>query len=131
MRGRAKTTVGESATVTFSLALKRASLELAFSFERAPSDVVKESASRRSELLNRTVTTLEFSVRTDNMLRNAEVEYIGQLVQKSEAQILRLPNAGRKSLNEIKENLAALGLYLGVDLNDWVPPLPKKTARTS
>ncbi|MGY3451943.1 hypothetical protein ACVILH_004285 [Bradyrhizobium sp. USDA 4353] len=68
------------------------------------------------------VDELELSMRTAYGLKNQEIVYLGDLVQKSEADMLRLPNFGRKSLNEIKEVLAQLGLQLGVDVPSW-PPL--------
>ena len=82
----------------------------------------REAASKRLEVLDRPVKSLEFSVRTENILRNAEIQHIGDLVQKSEAVMLKMPNGGRKSLNEMKEVLGSLGLRLGMELDNWVPP---------
>ena len=65
------------------------------------------------------VDELELSVRTANCLKNDNIVYIGDLVQKTEADILRMPNAGRKSLNEIKEVLVGIGLRLGMEVHDW------------
>ena len=67
------------------------------------------------------VDELELSVRSANCLKNDNVVYIGDLIQKTEAEMLRTPNFGRKSLNEIKEVLATLGLHLGMDVPDWPP----------
>ncbi|MCB2096944.1 MAG: DNA-directed RNA polymerase subunit alpha, partial [Parvularculaceae bacterium] len=67
------------------------------------------------------VDELELSVRSANCLKNDNIVYIGDLIQKTEAEMLRTPNFGRKSLNEIKEVLAALGLHLGMDVPDWPP----------
>jgi DNA-directed RNA polymerase alpha subunit len=64
---------------------------------------------------------LELSVRTANCLKNDNIVFIGDLVQKSEAEMLRTPNFGRKSLNEIKEVLAKMGLHLGMDVPGWPP----------
>jgi DNA-directed RNA polymerase alpha subunit len=61
------------------------------------------------------------SVRTFNCLKNENITRIGDLVQKTEAEILRMPNFGRKSLNEIKEMLAEMGLHLGMDVPAWPP----------
>jgi hypothetical protein len=62
---------------------------------------------------------LELSVRSANCLKNDGIHYVGELVQRSEAEMLRTPNFGRKSLNEIKEIIAQSGLHLGMDLTNW------------
>ena len=67
------------------------------------------------------VDELELSVRSANCLKNDNIVYIGDLIQKSEAEMLRTPNFGRKSLNEIKEVLASMGLHLGMDVPGWPP----------
>jgi len=67
------------------------------------------------------VDELELSVRSANCLKNDNIVYIGDLIQKTEAEMLRTPNFGRKSLNEIKEVLATLGLHLGMEVPDWPP----------
>ena len=67
------------------------------------------------------VDELELSVRSANCLKNDNIVYIGDLIQKTEAEMLRTPNFGRKSLNEIKEVLASMGLHLGMDVQDWPP----------
>jgi DNA-directed RNA polymerase subunit alpha len=67
------------------------------------------------------VDELELSVRSANCLKNDNIIYIGDLVQKTEAEMLRTPNFGRKSLNEIKEVLASMGLRLGMDIPGWPP----------
>ena len=71
--------------------------------------------------LLRKVDELELSVRSANCLKNDNIVYIGDLVQKSEAEMLRTPNFGRKSLNEIKEVLAQMGLHLGMEVPGWPP----------
>ena len=71
--------------------------------------------------LLRKVEELELSVRSANCLKNDNIIYIGDLVQKTEAEMLRTPNFGRKSLNEIKEVLAQMGLHLGMDIPAWPP----------
>ena len=88
-----------------------------------------ESAGRESEddglefnpLLLKKVDELELSVRSANCLKNDNIVYIGDLIQKTEAEMLRTPNFGRKSLNEIKEVLSGMGLHLGMDIEDWPP----------
>jgi hypothetical protein len=67
------------------------------------------------------VDDLELSVRTANCLKNDNIVYIGDLVQKTEAEMLRTPNFGRKSLNEMKEVLAQMGLHLGMEVPGWRP----------
>ena len=71
--------------------------------------------------LLRKVDELELSVRSANCLKNDNIIYIGDLVQKTEAEMLRTPNFGRKSLNEIKEVLTQMGLQLGIEVLDWPP----------
>lgn len=84
-------------------------------------EVAEEPAERAAgqvnEVLNRSVEELELSVRSYNCLKNANIQTIGDLVQKTEAEMLRTKNFGRKSLNEIKEILANLGLGFGVKLD--------------
>jgi DNA-directed RNA polymerase subunit alpha len=71
--------------------------------------------------LLRKVDELELSVRSANCLKNDNIIYIGDLVQKSETDMLRTPNFGRKSLNEIKEVLSHMGLHLGMEIPNWPP----------
>lgn len=98
-------------------------LQLFINFEE-PS--VREVEERPSEPpfnrnLLRKVDELELSVRSANCLKNDNIVYIGDLVQKSEAEMLRTPNFGRKSLNEIKEVLSQMGLHLGMEIPTWPP----------
>jgi DNA-directed RNA polymerase subunit alpha len=78
----------------------------------------------RNENLNRSVEELELSVRSYNCLKNANIQTIGELVQKSEAEMLKTKNFGRKSLNEIKEILASMGLGLGMKIDDQGNAVP-------
>ena len=71
--------------------------------------------------LLRKVDELELSVRSMNCLKNDNIIYIGDLVQKTEPEMLRTPNFGRKSLNEIKEVLSGMSLYLGMEIPNWPP----------
>lgn len=85
-----------------------------------------EVEAEREELpfnrnLLKKVEELELSVRSANCLKNDNIVYIGDLVQKTEAEMLRTPNFGRKSLNEIKEVLAKMGIHLGMDTPGWPP----------
>ena len=74
-----------------------------------------------NENLLRSVDELELSVRSANCLKHANIKLIGDLVQKTEAEILATKNFGRKSLNEIKEILTEMGLSLGMKLDNWPP----------
>ncbi len=78
-------------------------------------------ASRLNENLFRPVNELELSVRSANCLKNANIRLIGELVQKTEAEMLKTKNFGRKSLNEIKEILSEMGLSLGMKLDNFPP----------
>ena len=75
------------------------------------------------------VDELELSVRSANCLKNDNIIYIGDLVQKTEAEMLRTPNFGRKSLNEIKEVLSSMGLRLGMDIPGWPPENSEEMAK--
>jgi DNA-directed RNA polymerase subunit alpha len=106
-------------------------LKLFVNFEE-PQEVVQEE--EKDELpfnrnLLRKVEELELSVRSANCLKNDNIIYIGDLVLKSESDMLRTPNFGRKSLNEIKEVLSQMGLYLGMETPDWPPENIEELAR--
>jgi DNA-directed RNA polymerase subunit alpha len=98
-------------------------LQLFINFEepRHPSEDIRPSELPFNKNLLRKVDELELSVRSANCLKNDNIVYIGDLVQKSEAEMLRTPNFGRKSLNEIKEVLAQMGLHLGMEIPNWPP----------
>jgi len=78
-------------------------------------------SNQLNRYLLKKVDELELSVRSANCLKNDNIIYIGDLVQKTEAEMLRTPNFGRKSLNEIKEVLASMGLRLGMEIPGWPP----------
>jgi DNA-directed RNA polymerase subunit alpha len=82
----------------------------------------EDEKSRFNENLYRSVDELELSVRSANCLKNADINFIYQLVSKTETEMLKTKNFGRKSLNEIKEVLAEMGLSLGMKLDGFVPP---------
>ena len=89
-----------------------------------PQEVVQEVKSTEPEFnknLLKRVEELELSVRSMNCLKNDNIIYIGDLVQKTEPEMLRTPNFGRKSLNEIKEVLSTMSLYLGMEIPNWPP----------
>ena len=94
----------------------------------ATEEVAERGIDKMSEQLNRSVEELELSVRSYNCLKNANIQTIGELVQKTEAEMLRTKNFGRKSLNEIKEILANMGLSLGMRIDAHgrlvAPPAP-------
>jgi len=98
-------------------------LQLFINFEEPKARVEEDHASELpfNKHLLRKVDELELSVRSANCLKNDNIVYIGDLVQKSEAEMLRTPNFGRKSLNEIKEVLSQMGLHLGMEITNWPP----------
>jgi DNA-directed RNA polymerase subunit alpha len=85
----------------------------------------------KNENLNRSVEELELSVRSYNCLKNANIQTIGELVQKTEAEMLKTKNFGRKSLNEIKEILASMGLSLGMKIDEHGNAVPGPTSQLS
>ncbi|MGN0930059.1 MAG: DNA-directed RNA polymerase subunit alpha [Alphaproteobacteria bacterium] len=89
-----------------------------------PEVVQKEEVEEElpfNKILLKKVDELELSVRANNCLKNDNIVYIGELVQKTENDMLKTPNFGRKSLNEIKEQLGIMGLYLGMEVPGWPP----------
>ncbi len=74
------------------------------------------------QYLDKKIDELELSVRSANCLKNANIRYIGELVQKTESEMLKTKNFGRKSLNELKKILAEMGLSFGMEIPDWKPP---------
>jgi DNA-directed RNA polymerase subunit alpha len=95
-------------------------MSIFINFEETPEvveEVVERSAGHANEVLNRSVEELELSVRSYNCLKNANIQTIADLVQKTEAEMLRTKNFGRKSLNEIKEILGGLGLGFGMKID--------------
>jgi len=94
--------------------------------EPAPETAVSEEQQKLNENLWKSVDDLELSVRSANCLQNANIRYIGELVQKTESDMLKTKNFGRKSLKEIKEILAGMGLSLGMKLEGWPGDGPPK-----
>jgi len=98
-----------------------------FDEETAEPEIEESPESEESPLnenLYRTVEDLELSVRSANCLKNANITYIGELVQRTEAEMLKTKNFGRKSLNEIKQLLEIMELSLGMKIDEWEPPEP-------
>jgi DNA-directed RNA polymerase subunit alpha len=117
--------------VAFAARILQDQLQVFINFED-PKDV-KSSREEDSLPFNRNllkkVEELELSVRSANCLKNDNIIYIGDLVQKSESEMLRTPNFGRKSLNEIKEVLTIMGLHLGMQIEGWPPENIEDLAR--
>ena len=106
-------------------------LQLFINFE---DQKVEEKAGEKEDLkfspyLLKKVDELELSVRSANCLKNDNIVYIGDLVQKTESEMLKTPNFGRKSLNEIKEVLSSMNLRFGMDVADWPPENIEELAR--
>ncbi len=109
--------------VAYAARILQDQLQTFINFEEPVAKIDEET---RPELefnpaLLKKVDELELSVRSANCLKNDNIVYIGDLIQKTEAKMLRTPNFGRKSLNEIKEVLAQMGLHLGMDAPDFPP----------
>ena len=116
-------TVTPDDAVAYAARILQDQLQLFINFEEPVVEEVKVE-SDEPELnrhLLRKVDELELSVRSANCLKNDNIVYIGDLIQKTEAEMLRTPNFGRKSLNEIKEVLTQMGLHLGMEVPDWPP----------
>jgi DNA-directed RNA polymerase subunit alpha len=110
-------------SIAYAARILQDQLDVFINFEETKAKKVEET---RPELpfnpaLLKRVEELELSVRSANCLKNDNIIYIGDLIQKTEAEMLRTPNFGRKSLNEIKEVLAQMGLHLGMEAPNWPP----------
>lgn len=115
--------------VAFAAKILKEQLNIFINFEETAEPAepqVDEEQEKLNENLWRTVDELELSVRSANCLQNASIKYIGELVQKSESEMLKTKNFGRKSLKEIKEILAEMGLSLGMKLDNWPGTTPLK-----
>ncbi|MGZ3747719.1 MAG: DNA-directed RNA polymerase subunit alpha [Pseudobdellovibrionaceae bacterium] len=111
--------------VALSSKIMKEQLQIFLTFDETmePSEEARDSSSPTlNENLFRSVDDLELSVRSANCLKNANIRYIGELVVRSEAEMLKTKNFGRKSLNEIKEILSEMGLGLGMKIEGWPPP---------
>ena len=109
--------------VAFAARILQDQLQTFVNFEEPQRETVEEKGPELefNAALLKKVDELELSVRSANCLKNDNIVYIGDLIQKTEAEMLRTPNFGRKSLNEIKEVLAQMGLHLGMDVPNWPP----------
>ena len=124
--------VAPADAVAFAAKIVKEQLNIFINFdeaEEAVEEVKPVEEQKLNENLFRSVDELELSVRSANCLANANIKSIGDLVQKTEAEMLKTKNFGRKSLKEIKEILAEMGLSLGMKLESWppktTPPAPK------
>ena len=109
--------------IAYSARIFQDQLSMFVNFDEPQEVIIKERPSepKFNRNLLRKVDELELSVRSMNCLKNDNIIYIGDLVQKSEGEMLRTPNFGRKSLNEIKEVLNGMSLYLGMEIPNWPP----------
>lgn len=109
--------------VAYAARIMQDQLSIFVNFEEPKKEEVQEEVQELAfnPALLKKVDELELSVRSANCLKNDNIVYIGDLIQKTEAEMLRTPNFGRKSLNEIKEVLAGMGLHLGMEIPTWPP----------
>jgi DNA-directed RNA polymerase subunit alpha len=112
--------------LAFAAKILKEQLTIFINFDEEAEEVeefeVEEDRDRINENLYRSVDELELSVRSANCLKNAGIKLIGELVSRSEAEMLKTQNFGRKSLNEIKDVLADMGLTLGMTLENFPDP---------
>ena len=110
--------------MAFLLDICKEQLTVFINFDETEEPVIAEAPKEEAKLnenLFRSVDELELSVRSANCLQQANIKTIGDLVQRTEAEMLKTKNFGRKSLKEIKEILAEMGLSLGMKLENWPP----------
>jgi DNA-directed RNA polymerase subunit alpha len=107
-------------SVAYAAKILKEQLTIFINFQEEPEpEPDKDEEPMLNDNLFRTVDELELSVRSANCLKNADIKYIGELVQRSEAEMLKTKNFGRKSLNEIKEMLSEMGLSLGMNVDNF------------
>lgn len=124
-------TVTAEDAVAFAARILQDQLQQFINFEEQEVEEAKKESDDLpfSPYLLKKVEELELSVRSANCLKNDNIVYIGDLVQKTESEMLKTPNFGRKSLNEIKEVLASMGLKFGMDVAGWPPENIEELAR--
>lgn len=111
--------------IAYAAKIYKEQLQIFINFDESEEPVLEEEDSEKQKInenLYRSVEELELSVRSANCLKNAQINLIGELVQKTEAEMLKTQNFGRKSLNEIKDILAEMGLSLGMKLENYPDP---------
>ena len=115
--------IGPDDALAFAAKILKDQLSIFINFEEEIEQrtVATAAAAQPNEILFRPVDELELSVRSANCLQNADIKYIGELVQRTEAEMLKTKNFGRKSLNEIKEILTGLALEFGMTLDSFPP----------
>ena len=122
--------VAPADAVAYAAKIVKEQVSIFINFDEEAEPAYEESVPQNEVLMNenlyRSVDELELSVRSANCLQNANIKYIGELVQRSEAEMLKTKNFGRKSLKEIKEILQTMGLALGMKLEGWSPDLRRK-----
>jgi DNA-directed RNA polymerase subunit alpha len=122
--------VAPADAVAYAAKILKEQLQIFINFDEEAEPEYEESKPEnellQNENLYRSVDELELTVRSSNCLQNANINIIGELVQKSEADMLKTKNFGRKSLREIKEILATMGLQLGMTLEGWDPDARRK-----
>ncbi len=123
MEVRTNGSISAEDAVAYSARIFQDQLSMFVNFEEPEETVIRDKPVEPefNKNLLRKVDELELSVRSMNCLKNDNIIYIGDLVQKSEGEMLRTPNFGRKSLNEIKEVLTGMSLYLGMEIPNWPP----------
>lgn len=111
--------------LAYAAKILKEQMNIFINFDESVVEPLQETREAEEEKMNenllRSVDELELSVRSANCLKNADIRYIGDLVQKTEAEMLKTKNFGRKSLNEIKEILTEMGLGLGMKIENWPP----------
>jgi len=118
--------------VAFAARILQDQLQLFINFEESKIEKKEEAKPElpfSPYLLKKVYDLDELSVRATNCLKNDNIVYVGDLVQKTEAEMLKTPNFGRKSLNEIKEKLAKIGLRFGMEVQGWPPENIEELAR--
>ncbi len=123
MRVETNGAVAPEDAVALAARILQDQLQVFINFEEPRAAIAEEQPAEPALNPNllRKVDELELSVRSANCLKNDNIVYIGDLVQRTEQEMLRTPNFGRKSLNEIKEVLTQMGLYLGMEVSNWPP----------
>src|SRR5678809_442124 len=117
--------------IGYAAKLLKDHMSIFINFEEVPEqteEISERGLDKMNEILNRSVEELELSVRSYNCLKNANIQTIGELVQKTEAEMLKTKNFGRKSLNEIKEILSSMGLSLGMKIDEHGNAVPGPTS---
>ena len=112
-------------SLAYAAKILKEQLQIFINFDEDDEPMVEEEDTEKQKInenLYRSVEELELSVRSANCLKNAQINLIGELVEKSEAEMLKTQNFGRKSLNEIKDILAEMGLSLGMKLDNFPDP---------